>query len=100
HPLEATRAGLRPRPEARDARQVLGAATPAALLAPAVLAARQHRPRPEGQRTDALRTADLVARDAERVGAQRAAVDGDLAGRLDGVHVQPAVRPAHDLGGL
>ena len=52
------------------------------------------------QRADALRAADLVGRERQGVGAERAAVDGDLAGRLDGVDVQPAVGRAHELGGL
>jgi hypothetical protein len=52
------------------------------------------------QRADALRTAELVRRHGQGVGAERREIHRDLAGGLDGVDMQPAIGLADQPGRL
>ena len=98
-----------PRPRGRgsgaeggNAGDILGAGAQSALLPAAAnkrlgemdIVAASH------QRADALRAADLVRRERQEIGAKRADIAGDAAGRLHRVDVQKAVGRMHDGGGL
>ena len=88
--------------ECRDAGDILGAGARAALLAAAaderigkvnVLA-------PAHQRADAFGAADLVRRERQQVGAERADIAGNAARRLHRIDMQEAAGRVHDRGGL
>ena len=52
------------------------------------------------QRADALRAAELVRRQRQKIGAERIDIDRNPARRLHRIDMQEAARLMHDVGGL
>ena len=91
----------RRRPKTGDPGDILGSAAQTALLtAAADQRVGQMQAGPADQRADALRTADLVRRQRQKIGAQVIEIERDSPRRLDRIHMQKTTRLVDDLSDL
>ena len=70
------------------------------LLAPAAQQRRKLGPASHHKSADPRRAADLVGGQSDEVGADRAGLEGELAGGLDGVTMEQGAIPPHNRGDL